>query len=213
MAASSFPFFYILAASCLSLMALPITRANAQTALPVLHLSSLQPLDKVQAASPGVKITQIYNGSPTITMWSAETPLTIAGGESECSFSLLVPHMSAEDVVLSTPPEANGVVTTLDIARFGNMSAAQALAAAYQLAAKLQAHGWVPNPYTKPSAAQAQRLLRRDFSVSIRDLRCGHSQIFISASSDPRHPKNVTWSFGYDLQPRPNPLSQPSTVH
>jgi hypothetical protein len=205
MTASSFPFFYVLALSCLSLVALPITRVNAQTALPVLHLSSEQPLDTVQAASPGVKITQIYSGSPVEHLWSVDTPLTLAGGEAECSFSLPVPRMFPGSAILVAPVEID-IVTLFEIGISNRMPAVQTLSTAYQLAAKLQAHGWTPDFYDQPSLARAKRLLRRDFSVSIRDLHCGHFEIWISASSDPRHPKNTTWGFSYHLQPVPRPV-------
>jgi hypothetical protein len=210
MAAFSSLSFYALAASCLSLIALPITRVSAQTAPLVLHLPTAQPLDTVQAASPGVKITQIYNGSPTITMWSAETPLTIAGGEAGCSFTLPIAHMSIEDVVLVTPPTANNVVTRLEIARSNNMSAAQALSAAIRIDRRLESVGWKPAPNVdRNSPARALRLLQRDFEAEIVDLRCGHAEILVSISSDPRHPKNATWRFIYDMQPKPELLLAP----
>lgn len=207
MVASSVPFFTVLAVSCLSVIALPITRVKAQTAPPMLHLSTEQPVADVQAVSPGVKITHlVFDDSPTGTLWDVETSFTLAGGEPGCSFSLPVPHKHAAFVLLAAS-KPNDVATRLIIDSFGDMTEELALATATRLARRLEAAGWKFTPYAvRDSPARIRHLLEENTGIITSDLQCGHAQILIGVSLDPRHRKVASCSFDYNLQLLPAPV-------
>jgi hypothetical protein len=191
-------FFCVFAVGCLSLTTPQITHLCAQMVTPVLHIPSGQPLAVVQNASPGIKIIQMFSSSTAVNMWSVETPLTLNLGDTGCPFSLPVPRMPVESVVLATH-RGDDVVTSFAIDSFGNMAATSALTAATKIGNQLKSAGWQPaSNLVQHTPAQTQRLLQRDFGVAIANLHCGHSQIFISLSRDPRHPKVVTYSFIYN---------------
>jgi hypothetical protein len=199
--------FCVLAVSGLSLIALRTTKLYAQTAPPVLHLSTEQPVADVQAASPGVKITHLaFDDSPTGTLWDVETPLTLAGGESGCSFNLPVPSQHAALVRLSAS-KPNDIATRLVIDSFGDMSEELALATATRIDRQLEAAGWKFTPNAvRLSSARIRHLLQENSGIITSNLQCGHAQIFISVSLDPRHRKIVSCSFDYNLQPVPPPI-------
>jgi hypothetical protein len=178
---------------------------------PVLRLNLPQAEATIQSISPSVHIVPTYGGNAGLFYWEVTMPVLLAGSEGACSFNLDLSTVRTGAATLTG--RHNDVVGKVQVDSFGGMSAAQALAAAYQFAAKLQSHGWTSNPYIQPSPIKAKHLLQRDFGVAISDLRCGHSQILISADSDPRHPKSAIWSFTYGLPSQPDLLSTPSVAH
>ncbi len=175
--------------------------AQTHPSTPVLSIALPDDIATIQAKSPDTRIVQTYGGNVGVTFWEVTTPTFLKGGDQGCAFDLDLSKVPKHAAVLTGTQGTTADEFQVD--SFGNMAAASALGAAFQLRSRLQRSGWkLKSDVIQPSYAEASRALRTDTGGLVAELECLKSVIMIATHRDPRYPKLITYKFVYSTAQR-----------